>query len=308
MRKTVLIVLLPQLVAACNSEWPDDSTEANDGSDSGSNTGSTPGEIYNLADVTLKQPGFTLNAASRAAVDSQAAYYIGDYNPESVIEDPIKSDNWRSTARDLTEKSLPRVSPRFNGNETEECDSGTVSWTLVADGFAIGSDQSSSQGNLSMSTAFNDCRLDVDNGDYSLQKGRMALAMNWTGMEADGSDYETFNAKIGYSGYSFQNVAGGASETHTMDGAMTIAADQKVSRLAIALALSSTATGGEAITLETTSDLVHSHSDTYPSSGTLVVSGSKGTQIVYTVVPNGVEVSLNDGQAELIPWSELDSE
>lgn len=60
------------------------------------------------------------------------------------------------------------------------------------------------------------------------------------------------------------------------------------------------------ITIAITLDTVRGIS-AYPTSGGIVVIGGEDKKVVYSIVADGIEVSLHSGQAELVSWSEVES-
>lgn len=260
-------------------------------SDSG---GSGSGEL----NVTLKSPTFAIDAESRSAVDTA----VSDAALSTSASEYADINLSRSSSRSLTESGL---SARISESGSLACDSGSFSYSINGDG--VNDDGSfSTNGDVSISLTANNCRSDYGNGWYDLENGEASISLNWSGYNG----YDTFDsltAMVLFDDFSYEEYDDiGLINYEEIDGGVKASISGNESSVEIALSTSSSDLNNQIITIETTTPLKQRLSDYYPYQGVVRVNGGNGTSVVYTVVSEGVEVSLNGGQPELVTWSEIE--
>lgn len=262
-------------------------------SDSG---GSGSGEL----NVSLKSPTYVINAESRGEIDT----IVGDSALSVSATDFSDVSLSRSNARSVTGMKSG-ISSRISESGSSACESsGTVSYSV--NGSGINDDGSlKSSGSASISLTSNNCTYDVGSG-YEVENGGMSISLSWSGYNGN----DTFNsiaATVLFDELSYEEYGsgGGLIYSDSVDGGIKASIANNESSVQIALSLSSSDINNQVITIETTTTVKQRVSDFYPYQGVVEVKGGNGTSIVYTVVANGVEVSLNGGQPELVAWDEI---
>lgn len=281
MKRLLLIASFAAVVAGCNDE-------------SGGGSGSLS--------VKLKQPTFVIDDSNKQQVDEVAVSYasVDDYGPGLLTGD----EDIRIASRSSIERTLPRIASRISDSGSLGCDSGSGSWTGSATGITDTGEMQSS-GTISYDATYNDCK-DGSSDYYTIDDGKISLDMSWSGYQSSTETFSSWAITIRFSNYSLEEYYNGDTTKSLMDGALKVSGDQSEARLSMALSFSSSELNNQIITMETTSDIVQGLSDPYPSSGGMVIKGGNDTKVSYKIVSNGVEVSLNGGQAELVTWSEID--
>lgn len=281
MKRLLLIASFAAVVAGCNDE-------------SGGGSGSLS--------VKLKQPTFVIDDSSKQQVDVVAVEYasVDGYGPDLITGDTVV----RIASRSGLERTLPRIASRISDSGSLDCDSGSGSWTGSATGVSDTGEMQSS-GTISSNATYNDCK----NGSsdyYTIDDGKISLDMSWSGYQSSTETLSSWGITVRFSDYSYEEYYYGDTIKNIMDGAIKVSGNDSEARLSMALSFSSPELNNQIITMETTSDIVQGLSDPYPSSGGMVIKGGNDTKVTYNIVANGVEVSLNGGQAELVAWSEID--
>ncbi len=254
----------------------------------------------------LGAPSFIISSSNRAQVDQVA----GSTATESSTQTYIGGDDGRSlSSNSLFMSNLAREISSRSGSQTEEIDCTTGSGT--ASGTVTGIDENGEaepDGSMSVTMTYETCTQEESEDDYSAYHGTVNLDIDWTGFNVSTETFDSLSMTASFDNYHEKVVVGGEVESEsTVDGSLTLSATQLEYRASFSLVMSSPEIDNKVIAMETTSDIVRGVSDTYPTSGEIVVTGGEDTQAVYTIVSNGVEVSLNGAQAELITWSEIES-
>lgn len=259
----------------------------------------------NSNDNSLGAPSFVISSSNRAQVDqvagstaaeSSTETYIGDGSGRSLLLDPSYFTNQvRTFASRATTEAI-------------ECSdgSGTVSGSVTG---VDENGEAEASGSISIDMSYDECKQATSSDNYVLHDGSQGLDIEWSGYNASMDVFESLSVTASFDTYHNETVVDGEVENDsTVEGSLTLSATQTEYRASFSLAMSSSEIDNKVIAMETTADIVRGVSDTYPTSGVIVVTGGEDTQAVYTIVANGIEVSLNGGQAELIAWSEIETE
>ncbi|MEJ2043797.1 MAG: hypothetical protein P8X74_11010 [Reinekea sp.] len=108
------------------------------------------------------------------------------------------------------------------------------------------------------------------------------------------------------SNYSFNNLSAEDGEHSVkMDGDMSVSINSEVITSSWDYYIQSSELNNQTVHSYTTTAFTLNTGDTYPTAGTWRIEGSEGTYIEATVIPNGVEVSVNGAQGEVIEWSQM---
>lgn len=278
------IALFATLVlAGCNS------------SDSGNGGGGS-------SSISLKSPTFIITDSNRDTVDSVAYNYAGNVDATDQLDET--TSRALSLGGDQISRVLqPReVAARFNESETEACfDSGSVTYSASGSGINENTGDMQSSGSMTVSIDFKQCK-----STYSLEDGLISISMSWSGY--DGSEsFDSLSLDMTFNNYTSKSYYsdGSLDSSESIHGSMDMSLNNDETSASLGLSISSSEIDNKVINIETTSPIKQRSSDYYPYTGTMVVSGGDNTKVTYTVVSNGVEVSLNGGQAELITWSDM---
>jgi hypothetical protein len=112
----------------------------------------------------------------------------------------------------------------------------------------------------------------------------------------------TGSASISFDDYSEKT----SDESSIVDGKMQSSISETETNLSWDYYVQSSLLNNQTVHTYTTTPITLTQADTYPSAGAWRIEGSENTYMIATVVANGIEVSANGGQAELITWSELE--
>lgn len=285
MKRLILTAaIVPAVLVGCN--------DSGNGGSSGNNS--------------LGAPSFVINSSNRAQVDQVA----GSTAAESSTQTYIGSDGGRSllTSSSLVAGQIREISARSEGTGEISCTSGSGS----AEGSVTGvgeNGETEANGSMSVVLKYDNCTQERSSGDSVTHDGKQGLDIEWAGYSESTGQFESLSVTATLENYYNKTVVDGAVESEsTVDGNLTLSATQTEYRASFALAMSSPEIDGKVIAMETTADIVRGVADTYPTSGEIVVTGGEDTKAVYTIVANGIEVSLNGEQAELIAWSEIEAD
>ncbi|WP_189607974.1 hypothetical protein [Saccharospirillum salsuginis] len=264
-------------------------------SDSGSGGGG------GSSSVSLKSPTFIITESNRDSVDSVAYSYAGNVDATDQLDDT--TSRALSLGEDQISRALqPReIAARFNESETEACfDSGSVTYSASGSGINENTGEMQSSGSMKVSMDFNQCK-----STYSFDDGLISISMSWSGYDGYNS-FDTLSLNITFNDYTSKSYYGDGSldTSESIHGYMDMSLANDETSASLGLSISSSEIDNKVINIETTSPIKQRGSD-YPYTGTIVVTGGDNTTVTYTVVSNGVEVSLNGGQAELITWSDM---
>ncbi len=262
-------------------------------SDSG---GSGSGEL----NVSLKSPTYLISAESRGEIDTIVADSALSVSASDFSDVSLSRSNARSVAG-----MKSGISSRISESGSSDCESsGTVSYSVNGNG--INDDGSfKSSGSASISLTSNNCTYDFGSG-YEVENGGISISLSWSGYNGNDS-FNSIAATVLFDELSYEEygIDDELIYSDNVDGGIKASLANNESSVQIALSLSSSDINNQVITIETTTTVKQRSSDLYPYQGVVEVKGGNGTSIVYTVVANGVEVSLNGGQPELVTWNEI---
>ncbi len=255
--------------------------------------------------ISLKSPTFNITESNRDSVDSITYNYAGEANATNMLPDVGRS---LPAPKILARTGFqPRdIAARFNETETINCSSGSITINVSGSGIDENTGDMSSSGSLKMTFDVADCSESTYDGSFS-EDGVIGISMSWAGY--DGYDsFDSLSLSFTFNEYVSTSFDGNGSEIarELVHGSMSASLSNDETSMSMGLSLSSSEIDNKIINIETSSAIKQRNSDYYPYTGTLIVSGGNDTKVTYTIVANGVEVSLNGGQAELISWSEMD--
>jgi len=252
--------------------------------------------------ISLKSPTFIITESNRDDVDSVAYNYAGNVDASDQLNDT--TSRALSLGGDQISRALqPReIAARYNESQTESCfESGSVTYSVSGSGINENTGDMQSSGSMKVSIDFRQCK-----STYSLYDGLISMSMTWSGYNGYDS-FDSLSLNLTFNDYISKSYYGDGSldSSELIHGYMDMSLNNDVTSASLGLSITSSEIDNKVINIETTSPIKQRSSDDYPYTGAMVVSGGDSTKVSYTVVSNGVEVSLNGGQAELITWSDM---
>jgi hypothetical protein len=210
----------------------------------------------------------------------------------------------RSLSDHSSAQRLREITSRASSTETEACtDGGSATFTVTSND--ISGEEPKQNGSMEMNITFNNCSTamadyDSDHGWYDLSiNGSTSIDMTWRGYD-NNQGFEDVTFAMTFDNFTtIKTYDTDPSETSMVDGVVKAIAKSNNVEMAWALSLSSPETDEKILTTRTTENLAVNGSD-YAASGAWIVNGANGSKAEVTVVPNGLEVSINDGQAVLV--------
>lgn len=248
--------------------------------------------------VSLKTPTFVIDSENRGTVDGM----VTDMTLSETATDFAGLDSTRSLDRSAF-RSTGDISLRNTESISEACSDGG-NYTLSFNGSGITEEGMSASGNATISIISNNCT--AINGDTKeVEDGTTKLEMTWSGYDGFES-FDSLTVTVRFDDVTYQEYFSDVLEySDIIDGAVSASITGNESRVQIALSGTSSELNNQTITMETTTPIKQRLSDMYPYQGVVEVKGGGGTSVVYTVVANGVEISLNGGQPVLVLWSDI---
>lgn len=248
--------------------------------------------------VSLKTPTFVIDAENRSTVDGMVA----DSALSATASDFAAFDSSRSLERSVF-RSASGIELRNTESASFDCDGGG-SYTISVSGSGISDDELSASGNATIKLIANNCITSFGTWE-DVEDGTTELSMTWSGY--DGFDsFDSLSVSVRFDEVTYQEYEDGVLYySESIDGAISASISGNESRVQIALSGTSSDLNNQTITMETTTPIKQRLSDDYPYQGVVEVKGGGGTSVVYTVVANGVEISLNGGQPALVTWNEI---
>lgn len=257
-----------------------------------------------------KTPTLEISAENRAMIDEFAIE--GVIGLETGYTEFL-FDDWgdfsvnisKATAR-LMERQPVIAGRNINESYKYDCDSGSEEFKVTGSGINDEGEISSS-GNITIEMISRNCREEWWEDEYDITNGTLRFTISWSGYNSatesfsslefairaiNSSYYEYFQGELDY----FEEFDGeikstlsGSNYSNTMD-----------------VFFRGSELDGKGIKAETLTAITGSIDNDHPSAGQWIIRGGGGTTARYTVVANGIEVSVNDGQAELLTWEYID--
>ncbi|MCH8532591.1 MAG: hypothetical protein LAT65_17200 [Saccharospirillum sp.] len=291
--KNLLILTLatPFVLMGCNSS-----------SDSGGGGGG--GGSFN------KTPSLQISNANRAMVDEFAIEGVigleGGYADLLFDDlDDFSIDINKHAARLMERRSFS--ARNFNESETYDCDSGTEVYKVTGTGISEEGDISPS-GNVTFEITSNNCREEWWEGEYDISNGTIRFTLSWTGYNDVTDTFSSLNFSIKAINSSlYEYIDDELDYFEEFDGEMVSSLSGTNYTNTLDIFFRGSDLGGEGVAAETLTAITGSTDNDHPTAGQWIVRGGGGTTAQYTIEPDGIEVSVNGGQAELITWAEIDA-
>lgn len=256
-----------------------------------------------------KTPSLQISNANRAMVDEIAIG--GVVGLESGYAD-LLFDDWGDFSIDIS-KHASRLIDRqlalgrsINESYKYDCDSGSEEFKVTGTGISEEGSISAS-GNLTFEMKANNCVEEW--GSYrDVSNGTVRFTLSWTGYNDASETFSSLNFTVRAINSSFYEYFDGELEYfEEFDGELSSTLSGANYTNTLDMFFRGSELDGEGVTVETLSSITGSIEDERPTAGQWIVRGGGGTTARYTIVPNGIEVSVNEGQAELITWAEIDA-
>jgi hypothetical protein len=138
--------------------------------------------------------------------------------------------------------------------------------------------------------------------------GEMSASLNWTGyVDGNPGQFDTFNMAYDVDEFSFVLDINGEKSSFEIDFEASLSFDDPTASYSYSGSFEIEEAGDGFVDVRTINPIVMNINNTRPTSGKVIMEGGGGTSITYTVVANGIEVSVNGGQSALYEWDDIDS-
>lgn len=278
MNKWLVLPILPFTLMAC-------APDSDGGGDA--NQGSKLVIDANNKDAMIQQ------ALPRVAIDD-------------TFDDPFTEfQGFLLTGDDASSKSLSA-----RAQDSVNCDSGSA--TVTANTADIDASVTPENGSASFSASYNSCVFSSTSPDFSFSMtidGSISANLEWTGYQSGSEEFDTVSMDVDIDNFSYLINMNGEEAAFEMDFAASMSFDDPIATYSYSGTFGVDGAGEGVVSISTVSPMTVDTSQVpaYPSSGEVVMNGGNGSSIRYTVVPDGVEVSVNGGQAELYTWKEIET-
>lgn len=257
-----------------------------------------------------KTPSLQISNENREVIDEFAIG--GVVGLESGYADFLFDDDWGDFSVNIS-KHAARLMDRqpISGRNISEsfkydCDTGSEEFSVTGSGISEEGDISAN-GNLTIEMKSNNC-VEEFGGYRDVSNGTMRFTISWTGYNDGSNTFSSLNFTIRAINSSWYEYFDGDLEYfEEFDGELSSSLSGVNYTNTLDMFFRGTDLDGEGVKVETLTNITGSIEDERPTAGQWIVRGGGGTTARYTIVPNGIEVSVNDGQAELITWAEIDA-
>lgn len=197
------------------------------------------------------------------------------------------------------------------GSFIEDCVQGTEQTTLAGEGFDQDTGELSANGRIEWTAALHNCRIEFSGnwqGWYGISYGNADISLEWSGFDNATEQFDslTFEARSNRRGYEEFTPEDNIDYFWEYHGVQKSTTDDSQYSNHFDLVYRSSHLNYKGIVIKTITPVTGSTDNDFPSAGELLVSGDGDSQVRYTVVPNGIEVQLNNEQATLLTWEDLE--
>ena len=289
MTKWILALALPMALIGCS---PDDNN-GDDGGGSGGGGNDTTG----TATIT--------DSNAQAMVERT----LPNFDLSDTVNDPFDEfSNMLITGPDDRDAGRTGLSARLQ--DSVACDTGSAS--VTTSGQDIGSGTPPADGSASFEVRYNDCVISQSSQSAQISmhmNGTISADFSWTGYDSGMNTFSSYSIDLSMDKLYMEMAINGQSTVLEADYTMKYS----LNGTTLTHEFQGSAGFGDltdgSVSVRTTTPITVDTSTVpaRPQSGEIVLNGGNGTSITLTVVANGVEVSVNGGQAELYTWSEVES-
>jgi hypothetical protein len=191
--------------------------------------------------------------------------------------------------------------------ETIACDTGSAS--VTANTADVDTAPLPASGNSSFEANYNNCTFisNAEGFNFSMAiNGRISASFVWTGYTAPDT-FDTFDISYDVDKFSLAIDVNGNKNSFEIDFNTSLSFDDPNASYSFAGSFEIDEAGGGFVDVQTVNPILMDINNTRPSSGKVVMNGAGNSSISYTVVANGIEVSVNGGQAKLHTWADIDA-
>lgn len=192
--------------------------------------------------------------------------------------------------------------------ETIACDTGSAS--VTANTANVDSEPLPASGSASFEANYNNCTFSSSEEGFNFLMtidGGMSASLEWTGyVDGDPGQFDTFNMAYDVDEFSFVLDINGEKSSFEIDFEASLSFDNPTASYSYSGSFEIDEAGDGSIGVRTIDPIVM-EINARPKSGKVIMEGGGGTSITYTVEADGIDVSVNGGQAKLYVWSDIDS-
>ncbi|GGX52789.1 hypothetical protein [Saccharospirillum salsuginis] len=323
MKHIISIAIIPFLTTACldvdqladkpeedesanTTETEDTQTESETDPDTGSDGEETDpddgSDGEKEEEAKLPKLDFPITAANRIKIDHQVREYI---EQTEVMELHSISESWFALYHDEHPENEMDSTPEKVTWEQSRCTDGLMTLVLESNDFDTSTNAFQASGQSSLGVIYEACNMRLSSDNYILFDGVLSYQMTWDGYSTAEDSVDNLLMTHRFDSVSFTNVNGDETEDSFIAGWTETKLDPLKTVQTMSLIVSESSLDDQYVKLETTTDIVYNHGDGYPSTGAVSVTGGNDTHAEYTIVANGVEVSVNGAQPVLVTWSDF---
>jgi hypothetical protein len=265
--------------------------------------GCKEGDDLSINNVTLKSPTYVIANGDATAMAS----VINMANDSTDVS--VEEVDFRALPSEASAINLRSIASRLTNSDSVYCETGTGTVTASTNDVNESTGALSTNGSMKMTLTYNDCfesnyEYDYEYSTYDyydlLRDGSTTVELKWRGYNSSSADFDSITYTMSFSDVTTTaSYADDSIKTAMVDGVIKMKMTESEIAMAWALSVSGPETNGQIITTRTTENLSYNDSDQV-GAGAWEVNGANGTKAEATIVANGVEVSINGGQAVLV--------
>lgn len=278
---TTLLAFTTLLLAACNTGG----SAQDDGNGMGSGNG---GSI----DTTTK---LEITASNKDALLDRLLEDFADQAPADDPFSPLESIDEGETGAE------PKL-----GSTIIQCTTGTAEVTRT--GVDVYATTVATEGQAAVVTNYDNCIFDLSAQGFEIISefdGTERREMSWTGF--DGSYFDSYTIHSSFESFYFKESTNQSSSQFMAERDTTkVLENYKITISHFGwVAFPDIGEGRLDVSTDEPIIIDTATGDNNPDTGSLTFSGANNSQIVFTIVANGVQVTVNNGQPTLHEWSDI---
>ena len=249
-------------------------------------------QVFALSLVTTALFACSPEGDDSSSFSKELTYKVTDENAKDTVDATLdtvdsteEADPSLIASADSTSLSLVRsVQARATQSEEGSCpSSGSISYSMTYD------DPESPEGSFTGSIEADNC-----SDSESTVDGSASLTMSW----ANSGDSITVAAEFDEFTMTDEDV------TYRVDGNLTMVNSSESYNFSWDLYIAAPEFDNQMIHTYTTTNIEGRYDQNFLTAGAWRIDGAEGSYAVFTVVSNGIEASVNGGQAQLFAWEE----
>jgi len=281
---------------------PEPETDPDKGSDGDETDPDDGSDGEKEEEAKLPELDFSITASNRKAIDRQVQVYIkysdvmdlfdSSENGFAVVSEEPRTERMTSTREKVT-------------HELSVCDEGLITLAFESEDFNESTGAFEASGQYSAEMIYDECLMQESSDHYNELNGVMSYQMDWSGYSTAENRVENLLITYSFENYTNRQIDGEDTDYTFISGWIDTKSTPLTLITSMNVVLGSSRLDNQYVRLESSADITYNPGDAYPSTGAVSVTGGNDTYAEYTIVPNGVEVSVNGAQPILVTWSDF---